>query len=146
MKRILLLLIWFISVVGLNQVINLDPSSTGQLDALLTANGVRIYVSVLNTTGVETGSLVYPYNTIQEALDVSTGGELIMVYPGTYTEALTFGASNITITGLGVGNDIIVQQVTAAVVTGGAYTGNYIKDINLKVTAEIGRASCRERV
>ena len=135
MKKKLLLYLALIPAFAFGQVINLDPSSMGQLDALFTANGIRYYVSVLNTTGVETGTPVYPYNTIQEALDVCEGGEVILVYPGTYTETITFGDNNVAIIGVGRPEEIIITQADANVVNFATTTGGSISNVTISLTA-----------
>lgn len=45
-----------------------------------------IYVDDDNTSGSEDGSLVHPYNTIQEALAIAESGDTINVKAGTYLE------------------------------------------------------------
>ncbi|MBN1183029.1 MAG: T9SS type A sorting domain-containing protein [Bacteroidales bacterium] len=43
-----------------------------------------IFVDSANTSGIEDGSELNPYNTIQEAIDGSIDGDTILISPGTY--------------------------------------------------------------
>jgi len=101
MKKILLFLLLFIPVVLSGQaVINLDKSSLGTLNTLLLDNMNMIWVSLDNTTGVETGSLIYPYNTIQEGLDAANSGNAVIVLaPASdtafYNEHLVMSTNNV---------------------------------------------------
>lgn len=43
-----------------------------------------IYIDDSNTSGIENGTIEFPYNTIEEGIAVSAGGDTIMVKTGTY--------------------------------------------------------------
>ena len=58
-------------------ITNMDPG--GSLDALLDSVQNWIWVSSDNQTGTETGTMIYPYNTIQEGLDAATLGMVVVV-------------------------------------------------------------------
>jgi len=45
-----------------------------------------IYVDASNNTGIEDGTMTYPFNTILEGLQLSQNGDSISVFPGDYTE------------------------------------------------------------
>ncbi len=76
------------------------------------------------------------YTSIQSALDANTsGGELFLVYPGTYTDTINFTANNQCIKGIGNAPQQIVQQADATVCDFDAYTGCYVERVNIKLTA-----------
>jgi len=50
------------------------------------------YVSKGGNDSTGDGSAVYPYLTIQKAIDSSASGVTIYIYPGTYAESITFKA------------------------------------------------------
>ena len=75
------------------------------------------------------------HNTIQAALDAAAAGDVILVYPGTYTETITFGVSNIVLLGVGNYENIIVQQADANVVDGNTQTEIDILNMTFQVTA-----------
>jgi len=75
------------------------------------------------------------YLTISAALATCSGGETILVYPGTYTETMTMPANNITVIGMGNPGSIIVTQADAAIVDYNTRTGIWIENMTLSVTA-----------
>lgn len=72
------------------------------------------------------------YTTIQAALTANTsGGELFLVYPGTYTnDTINFTANNQCVAGMGFASQQIITN-TAQICNYGAYTGCKIMDIKL---------------
>jgi parallel beta-helix repeat protein len=58
-----------------------------------TATGTMIYVNDDNTSGIEDGSLEYPYNTIQEGVNAASNGDTVYVFCGTYNEHVTIDKS-----------------------------------------------------
>ena len=62
---------------GWGGIINLDPG--GSLDVLLDSVQNWIWVSKDNQTGTETGTMIYPYNTIQEGLDAAGVSQVVVV-------------------------------------------------------------------
>jgi hypothetical protein len=107
---------------------------------LATLTGIHVkptnicYVSKSGNDTTGDGSAVYPYLTIQAAINASSAGVTIYVYPGTYTESLTFKAgvnicapSNFSVyvtgnhissfTGTVVLNNIILQSTTGVTLT-----------------------------
>jgi hypothetical protein len=77
------------------------------------------------------------YTTIQAALDANTsGGELFLVFPGTYTnDTISFTANNQCVVGMGVTPQQLVTVADANIVDFAAYTGCRINNIKLTVTA-----------
>ncbi len=73
---------------GWGGVINIDPGNS--LDLLLDSVQNWIWVSKDNQTGTETGTMIYPYNTIQEGLDAASDGD-------------AYADTPINLTGVGVG-------------------------------------------
>ncbi|MFC2138848.1 sugar-binding protein, partial [Bacteroidota bacterium] len=59
-----------------------------------------IYVNIQNTTGIEDGTADHPYNTIQEGIEASQDGIIVLVYPGTYYENINIDNKNIVLASL----------------------------------------------
>ncbi len=51
-----------------------------------------------------------PFKTIQAALNVAVSGQTVLVYPGTYNEAITMTTSNVSLRGVSV-QTVKIQQV-----------------------------------
>lgn len=75
------------------------------------------------------------YTTIQSAIDACTGGETIEVYPGVYTETITFDIDSVAIVGAGRPHNIILTQADANVVNFATQTHNSITGIAIRLTA-----------
>jgi len=76
------------------------------------------------------------YTSTQDALDANTSGsELFLVAPGTYTDTIVFTANNQTVRGMANGNNTIVTQATTNVVSFGTRTGCELIDLQLSLTA-----------
>jgi len=90
---------------GWGGVINIDPGNS--LDLLLDSVQNWIWVSSDNQTGTETGTMIYPYNTIAEGVaDIIDGSMMIIVTPldgSAYdiTDPIVIGYDNVIITGQG---------------------------------------------
>jgi len=77
------------------------------------------------------------YDTIQAAIDASTSGDAIIVYPGTYTENITTKAGATTnIEGIGNMGSVIIEANTGSVVTvpSAMMTMAFFKNLKLKST------------
>ena len=61
-----------------------NTNETKEIEIILEIQGI-IYVDDDNT-GFEDGTKEHPYNTIQEAVDISINGDTIRVFEGTYNE------------------------------------------------------------
>jgi hypothetical protein len=59
-----------------------------------------IYVDSSNTSGIEYGTQEYPFNTIQEGIDVALRQDTVLVYPGRYKENIDFMGRSIVLTSL----------------------------------------------
>jgi hypothetical protein len=68
-----------------------------------------IYVDVNNTSGIENGSTLYPFGTIQVAINASTTADTVVVHPGRYYENINFEGKNITLTSLDPNDSNIVE-------------------------------------
>ncbi|MEO6358723.1 MAG: chitobiase/beta-hexosaminidase C-terminal domain-containing protein, partial [Ferruginibacter sp.] len=55
-----------------------------------------IYVSIANTSGVEDGTLVNPYSTIQKAANVAISGDVVFIRTGNYREEVKMPANGVT--------------------------------------------------
>ena len=78
------------------------------------------------------------YTTIQAALTAnSTGGELFLVYPGTYTDdTIAFTANNQEVRGMGISpNSTKVTTASSNIVDYSTYTGCRINRLKMEVTA-----------
>ncbi|MBI4811527.1 MAG: DUF1565 domain-containing protein [Ignavibacteriales bacterium] len=60
-----------------------------------------------NTTGIENGSLQYPFNTIEEGLAVAQNQDTVMVATGTYTTSYLLIPKSVTIIGAGRDSTIV---------------------------------------
>mgnify|MGYP005851633553 CR=1 FL=1 len=54
------------------------------LSSFTTAN--IIYVDDSNTTGIENGTLQYPFNTVTEGIDAAIAGDTVYIFAGNYNE------------------------------------------------------------
>jgi pectin methylesterase-like acyl-CoA thioesterase len=74
------------------------------------AAGVTIHVDCTNDTGVEDGSELHPYDTIQEGIDAALDGDTVLVQPCTYYENVDFLGKAITVTGTDPHDTAVVAQ------------------------------------
>ncbi|UCF07975.1 MAG: right-handed parallel beta-helix repeat-containing protein [Thermoplasmata archaeon] len=95
----------FVTVVLLTGVLAALPSSIGPL------SGGTIYVDDDNTSGIEDGSLLNPYNTIQEGVDAEAAGDTVYVFAGTYMENVWMD-KNLILEGEDTGTTIIDTGTT----------------------------------
>ena len=78
------------------------------------------------------------YTDISEAVAAATAGQTVLVYPGTYTDTITFAANDITVVGMGKANAVILQQADANVVNFNTRTGIQLRNMRIQVTAATG--------
>jgi len=52
------------------------------------AQAATVYVDVANSTGIEDGTTVAPFNTIQEGINAAVAGDKVLVSPGIYHGAI----------------------------------------------------------
>ena len=57
----------------------------------------RLFVDINNNSGIEDGSQLSPYNTIQEAINASPDGDTVIVLPGTYFENVEVNFRNLVL-------------------------------------------------
>ena len=76
------------------------------------------------------------YSTIQAALNANTsGGELFLVYPGTYSsDTITFTANNQSIVGIGDKSQQSVTQVSSTIIDFATYTNCRIENLYIEIT------------
>jgi len=86
---------------------------------------------------ISVGSVGCDFTTIQAAIDacLGEGAQTILVYPGTYTETITFDVDSVSIIGMGRPVNTILTQADANIVDFGAYSGNSISNIAIRLTA-----------
>lgn len=108
---------------GWGGIINIDPG--GSLDVLLDSVQNWIWVSKDNQTGTETGTMIYPYNTIQEGIDVATSGDVVIVLEPVsgiaYAEHLVIATDSVrlmTLEGQTVRVELQSSSSTGLLVTG----------------------------
>jgi hypothetical protein len=70
--------------------------------------GTAIHVDIGNNSGMEDGSLEYPFNTIQDGLNVAVSGDVVGVAPGTYYEHVI----------LKVGIQLVGTEPTSTIIDG----------------------------
>ncbi|MCP4257869.1 MAG: hypothetical protein GY774_10125 [Planctomycetes bacterium] len=58
----------------------------------------------------EDGSLEHPFDTIREAIDVAENGCAVLIYPGIYTEGITFSGKALTVQGIATHSGIPVLE------------------------------------
>jgi hypothetical protein len=75
------------------------------------------------------------YNDLSTAVAAASAGDTIIVYPGTYTDTITFPANNIAVYGMGSPDNVIIQQADANVVDFNTRTDCQIVNCTLQVTA-----------
>jgi ligand-binding sensor domain-containing protein len=56
-----------------------------------------ISVSISNNSGNEDGSILFPYNTIQEGINAAVAGDTVLVRPGTYFENIVIDNKNLVL-------------------------------------------------
>jgi len=71
------------------------------------------HVDAANTTGTESGSQDYPFNTIQEGIDAATDGDTVLVHDGLYTGdgnyEIDYGGKAITVTSANGPADCVID-------------------------------------
>ena len=67
----------------------------------------NIYVDAANTTGIEDGTEIHPFNTITEGLIAVSPGKSVIVAEDTYNEQLIINKEGITLRGAGKENTFI---------------------------------------
>jgi len=101
-------------------------------DVALTPPAIIIYVDDKNTSGIEYGNSLYPFNTIRKGLDFAADGDTINVAGGRYEENL-FVNKDIFL--IGEGSDVTVidgtEEASAAIHCNGVTTGK-IEGFNIQ--------------
>lgn len=93
----------------------------------VTNPSMMIYVDQSNTSGIEEGSILHPYSTIQRGVDVALSGASVIVAPGTYHENVEFRNENIVLTSSNPEDPDIVATTTIDGISTGScvtFTGN----------------------
>ena len=99
MKKIVLLAFVLVLLWPMTVVIHFSAS--------VKAEPRMIYVDAKNT-GFENGTKEHPYNTIKEAINVTTSGDTVFVYNGTYLEwSIVLDEDNLSLIGENKDNTII---------------------------------------
>ena len=121
-----------VSIVLLVALISLLISGTASASPVLMQSdstnfpaGTTIYVDVSNNSGVEDGTLAYPFNSIQEGINVAGADDLVGVAPGMYYEHVILKAG-IELVGTdptttiidGSGSGIVVSMADASLLQG----------------------------
>ncbi|MBN1790234.1 MAG: T9SS type A sorting domain-containing protein [Bacteroidales bacterium] len=64
---------------------------------IFSQTGQTLFVDIANTSGIEDGSTLYPFNTIQEGIDAAVTGDTVLVHPGTYFENISIESKGIVL-------------------------------------------------
>ena len=91
-----------------------------------------IHVDIGNNSGTENGSADHPFNTIQEGIDASAGGDTVLVRAGTYIGNLTLVDKDIMLTSLFV-NSGDENDISTTIIDGN-HTGTALLIQNADVT------------
>ncbi len=129
---------------GWGGIINLDPG--GSLDVLLDSVQNLIWVSKDNQTGTETGTMIYPYNTIQEAINVAPVHSVIIVLApldnSVYAEHLVMSTDSVrlmTLEGQTVKVELQSSSSTGLLITGDGVIIGGGSGMGFTFTADAGR-------
>ncbi|GAI98940.1 unnamed protein product, partial [marine sediment metagenome] len=125
------------STITQNNLIDADANGLPD-DSGLAVSDVLDAVNKRNKVNTFTvGATGCDYTTIQAALNAqNSGGELFVVYPGTYTDdTIAFTANNQSIQGVGEQCCVLVTTADANIVDFGAYTNVCIHDVKITLTA-----------
>jgi hypothetical protein len=114
------------------------PASASQslikTQSVVFPEGTTIYVDISNTSGIEDGTSTYPFNTIQEAINVAVSGDVVGVAPGIYFEKVILKA----------GVQLVGTDPTSTILDGSG-SGTVLKMENASLltgfTVQNGRAS-----
>jgi len=114
------------------------PASASQslikTQSVVFPEGTTIYVDISNTNGIEDGTSTYPFNTIQEAINVAVSGDVVGVAPGIYFEKVILKA----------GVQLVGTDPTSTILDGSG-SGTVLKMENASLltgfTVQNGRAS-----
>jgi M6 family metalloprotease-like protein len=68
-----------------------------------------IYADVKNTSGIEDGSINYPFDTITEAIAAAYDGDTILVASGTYIENINFDGKVLVVMADSEGEDVVIN-------------------------------------
>ena len=64
----------------------------------------------VNAGGTQDGSFDYPFDSIQEAIDISIAGDEVIARPGTYNEKVDFGGKDLILRSTDPYDDLIVES------------------------------------
>ena len=75
------------------------------------------------------------YDDLSEAVAAATTNQTILVYPGTYTDTITFAADGVTVIGMGKSQNVILTQANANVVDFNTRSFTQMQNMTIRVTA-----------
>ena len=75
------------------------------------------------------------YDDLSEAVAAATTNQTVLVYPGTYTDTITFAANGVTVIGMGKSQNVILQQADANVVDFNTRSSTQMQNMTIRVTA-----------
>ncbi|MGC9328144.1 MAG: right-handed parallel beta-helix repeat-containing protein, partial [Candidatus Hinthialibacter sp.] len=102
--------------------VNVFHDGTGRdYSASYVFTGSTLWVDDDNTSGTEDGSMLHPYNTIQEGIDAGVFGQIVRVMPGEYAESVMM-KDGVSVIGSGAEETLIDS--------GGTGTGVYCSNIS----------------
>ncbi|MHA1348079.1 MAG: hypothetical protein ACTSO3_16880, partial [Candidatus Heimdallarchaeaceae archaeon] len=81
------------------------------------------------------GSTGCDYTDLSDALAAASAKDTILLYPGTYTDTLTFTKNSVSIKSKGSGENVIIIQANANIIDFGATTGCSIEGCQIYLSA-----------
>ncbi|HQO33523.1 MAG TPA: right-handed parallel beta-helix repeat-containing protein [bacterium] len=132
-----------------NSTVFTDGSGRPDIESDYTFHRQTICVDDDNTSGVEDGSQLYPYNTISEGIAAAISGQIVRVLPGRYAETVDM-KDGVSVLGSGADSTVIDRGGSGFGVTcvgigsGTLLSGFTITNANMGIYCQYSNLSLRE--